>query len=62
MKKNSTTKVHPLETEVNIFAGYKTIVKGREKLSIEETHQIQRIVLLLNAYESFRKLEKERFG
>lgn len=60
MKNNGTTKIH-LKTWENMFAEYRVTVKGKEKLSIEETHQIQRIVLLLNAYESFRKLEKERF-
>lgn len=37
-----------------VFAGYKVVVKGREKLSLEDTHQIQRVALLLNAYESFK--------
>lgn len=38
-----------------VFAGYKVVVKGREKLSLEDTHQIQRVALLLNAYESFKQ-------
>ena len=37
-----------------VFAGYKVVIKGREKLSLEDTHQIQRVALLLNAYESFK--------
>lgn len=60
MRKNSTTNTH-LKTWENIFAEYKVTVKGREKLSIEETHQIQQVTLLLNTYESF-KLNKEGGG
>lgn len=44
-----------LEVEDYIFAEYKVTVKGNSKLSLGNIHQIQRVVLLLNIYESFRK-------
>mgnify|MGYP007095039653 CR=1 FL=1 len=56
LRKNCTIETHvPKVDKEYVFAGYKVVVKGREKLSLEDTHQIQRVALLLNAYESFKQ-------
>lgn len=41
-------------SDQSLFAGYAVIPRGGTELSIANRHQIQRIALLLNEYESFK--------